>query len=262
MENLIAPLAVVAGCGLLLGILLAVAAALLKTKADETLETVLDLLPGANCGGCGFAGCEDYARALVNDEATTTACTVGGRELVVALSVLLGANDPDVSRKVAFVHCSGKLGNTEKSLIYQGVPTCKSLSVIGFDGQCYFGCLGLGDCVAHCEFGAIQLRDGVASVDAGKCVGCGKCAFYCPKNLITLHWAKNMPAVACRNTDKGSIVRTACRVGCIGCKLCEKACKYSAVTVRGNLARVDYEKCTGCLECIKVCRLGLIKTYY
>ena len=215
-------------------------------------------MPGANCGGCGFAGCTAYANAVVKGEASPSACVAGGAAAAQGIAKILGVDVDTRERRVAHVYCSG--GDlTARRFQYTGVQTCFAASrVANGPVECTFACLGFGDCVKACAFDAIRIENGHAFVDRDRCSGCGKCAATCPRKIIDLIPAAAPVAVDCSSRDRGAFVRSVCEAGCIGCMLCTKKCEHDAIHVADNLARIDYDKCIGCGECAKVCPRGII----
>jgi len=165
------------------------------------------------------------------------------------------------NRKVAFVKCNGKTDDVQRNYIYDGPRSCVSASQLATGGSktCSFSCIGHGSCQNACPFDAIKIVDGIAVIMSEKCTACGKCVSICPKNLIEIVPDKSKVRVLCNSKDKGSLVRAHCRAGCIGCLLCQKACPEGAVTVKDNIAHIDYEKCTGCLACAAKCPTKAIK---
>jgi len=250
----------VVAVGLVCAIMLTIASKVFFVPVDETAAALREVLPGANCGGCGFAGCDDYANTMAADRDTPcNKCPVGGASVAAKLAEILGVSAGDAEKQVAVVMCNGSCDNAKTLLDYKGPQTCKAASAL-FGGlkQCKFGCLGLGDCVAACNYDAIRVINGVAKVNRHACVACGMCAKACPKGLIRIAPEKNQVVVFCHNTDKGADVRKACDVGCIGCMKCEKTCKFDAVHVENNLASIDPEKCKNCGMCAKECPTGAI----
>ncbi|MDR1117137.1 MAG: RnfABCDGE type electron transport complex subunit B [Oscillospiraceae bacterium] len=244
--------------GLLFGIILAVASKLFEVKTDERLAEVLDSLPGANCGACGFAGCSAYAQAIIDGKAEANLCSVGGEESLARISGILGIETQKNTRIAAFVNCSGGI-NAARKFKYVGLPDCHAaMRVSGGPTECTSGCLGLGSCVKSCQFGAIKIRDGVAFVDHELCTGCLKCVNTCPKKIIRPVPYFADVNVACSSHERGSTLRRICNIGCIGCRICEKFCPHGAVKVVDNLAQIDYNKCTGCGECAVKCPRKLI----
>lgn len=244
--------------GIICGTVLVVASKLMAVREDEKYPKLRDCLPGANCGACGFAGCDGYARALCEKEGTPiNLCVPGGKSVADKLSTIMGVEPAEVKKLVAVVHCGGDCSKTEDKIIYQGIPSCKAAKTLyGGKGSCVYGCLGLGDCVHSCPQHAISLENGVARVDPELCIGCGICTHACPNHLISLEEDVKRVVVTCSNKDKGALTRKVCTNGCIGCKKCEKVCLLGAIKVIGNIAVVDYRKCRDCPDfavCVKNC---------
>lgn len=245
--------------GGLLGLALAFAAKAFAVEVDERQEKIVEILPGANCGGCGYAGCSAYAAAVTEGEAPANACAPGGSAAAAKIAGIMGIEDAgEAPRSVALVKCSG--GNkATKKFAYAGLTDC--LSAVGLRGgatECPSGCIGLGSCVAACPFGVITIEDGVARIDHERCSGCMACAASCPKSIIVKVPFEADITVACSSAEKGGILRSYCQIGCIGCKICEKNCPNEAIKVTGNLAEIDYEKCDSCGICAQKCPRKLI----
>jgi Na+-translocating ferredoxin:NAD+ oxidoreductase RNF subunit RnfB len=210
-------------------------------EVDPRITAVLEALPGANCGGCGFVGCGDYAEAVVVQNAAVNKCTVGGAGCAQAVAAIMGVEVTDTLPYRPVVHCGAhthdKLGRHE----YRGEATCAAANLVNGVQGCIFGCLGMGDCQRACKYDAIHVVDGLSTVDYQKCVGCGACAAVCPRNIITMTPFKyeRMMAILCSNKDFGKAVKDVCKVGCIGCKACAKAC--SLFQVSDNLSSINYE---------------------
>lgn len=257
MEILLAILAL-GLLGLLFGAILAVASKVFEVERNELLEPVLESLPGANCGACGFAGCSACAQAIIDGQASPNVCPVGGEESTEKIASLLGLEMSKNTRLSAFVNCSGGV-NAIKKYQYLGITDCHAaMRIAGGPTECAFGCIGLGSCVSSCPFGALSIKNGVAVVAHDKCTGCLKCVSTCPKNVIhPVPYFADIN-VACSSHDRGGTLRKMCNIGCLGCKICEKTCKYDAIHVDDNLAVIDYEKCTGCGECAMKCPRNLI----
>lgn len=236
-----------------------------KVYEDPRIDEVEKALPGANCGGCGFAGCRAFGEACVKaDNLADLNCPVGGNDTMASVASILGLEAVKKDPRVAYIRCNGTCDHRPKTSRYDGATTCAiAASVYSGESDCQFGCLGYGDCYDVCEFGAIDLRAnlGVPLILDDACVACGACVEACPKNLIELRkrFPKNRKVVvACRNEDKGGIARKACSVACIGCSKCEKECAYDAITIKNNLAFIDSDKCKLCRKCVPVCPTNAI----
>lgn len=255
---------VVVAVGLIAAIMLSVASKVFFVPVNEKVAEVRAALPGANCGGCGYAGCDDYAKAIAEvPDTPVNKCPVGGPAVAAKLAEIMGVANEAAEKKVAVVMCAGNDHVSKKLLSYTGGPgTCSAAkNLFGGTKECQYGCLGLGDCVSACQYDSIRVIDGVARVDRNACVACGACAKACPQALIRISPAKNMVICQCHSTDKGAATRKICSVGCIGCKMCEKACKFDAVHVTDNLAFIDPAKCVNCGMCAKACPTGAIKNF-
>lgn len=229
-------------------------------KEDETAVAIRACLPGANCGACGYTGCDGYAKALAEgSESKTNLCVPGGDKTAKAIADILGVEAEDVVEKVAYVACNGNCSATERKYDYRGVESCLAANLLySGDKTCTYACLGHGDCVRVCPQDAISIVDGVAKVDAQKCIGCGMCVRECPNHIIKLVNDTVRVVVQCSNHDKGAVTRKICSNGCIGCMKCQKACPTGAVKVENNLATIDYSLCTGCGTCDDVCPVHCI----
>ena len=254
------PVLIVCVVGIVAGVLLTVAAKIMFVPVDERVEQLTEALPGANCGGCGYAGCSDYASAIVESGADVNLCPVGGPSVTSALAAIMGVDAGSTEGEYAVVMCGGYDNKTDKIFDYQGIPTCKAVkSLYGGAGACGHGCLGYGDCVEACQYDAISIVDGVAVVDRTRCTGCGMCAKQCPNHLIEIVPATARAFVGCSSCDKGAYTRKVCKVGCIGCKKCERTCPNGAAKVVNNLATIDVNLCVNCGECAKQCPTGAIQ---
>lgn len=259
MEILTA-LLVVAVVGLIAGVLLAVASHFFAVPENETVKAVRECLPGANCGACGFAGCDAYAEAVANGKAEANACIPGGADVAAQLSEILGVSVSAGAKKVAFVNCTGDCNAVNSTVIYDGMQNCSAAKMIyGGPSSCKFGCIGCGDCMNACPVDAILICEDLARIDPKTCIGCGKCVKTCPKGVISLVPQNIAAAVACSNTEKGAVARKNCKNACIGCKKCEKICPEGAIKVVDNLAVIDYEKCADCGICTAQCPTGCLK---
>ena len=260
MTEILIAVALVAGVGLFCGILLAVASKVMAVKVDETVLKLRDALPGANCGACGYTGCDGYAEALAKGEAKTNLCVPGADVVAKKVAAILGKEAEDVVEMVAFVNCNGHCAAAKKRHHYEGIQSCAAAEMLyAGDDVCLFSCHGYGDCAAVCPEDAICLADGIARVDVTKCIGCGLCARTCPNHLITLFPDVEKTVVMCSSHEKGADVRRACTNGCIACGKCEKTCPVGAIKVVDNLATIDYDKCDGCGACSAVCPVKCIK---
>ena len=252
---------IVAGVGLVVGLVLAFASAVMSVPVDEKVQSIEEALPGANCGACGYSGCSGYAKALASGEAKNGGCAPGGNECAKKIAQILGEEAGDIEKKVAVVNCMGIFDNTEDKVVYQGLESCAGAKLLGAKGMCSFGCLGLGDCALVCSFDAITICNGVAKVDANLCGGCGVCAKACPQKIISVVPQKEQMIVRCSNSDKGAQAGKVCKVACIGCKKCEKVCEAGAVKVTNFKATIDPQKCTGCGLCKEACPRGTITLF-
>lgn len=260
MNPILIAVLVVAGIGAACGVVLVVASKFFAVEEDETFTNIRECLPGANCGACGYAGCDGYAKALAEEQGIkANLCIPGGDTTSKKIAEILGVAFEDVVEQVAVIHCYGDCEHTSNKMDYVGIKSCAAASMMyGGRGKCVFGCLGFGDCVVACPQNAICIENGIAHIDTRKCIGCGLCAKACPRGLIEIMDDVERVLVTCNNTEKGAIVRNKCSNGCIGCKKCEKNCEAGAIKVENNLARIDYEKCTDCGECAKNCPVGCI----
>lgn len=255
MTEILLPVAILAGIGLVFAVLLGVAANIFEVKQNPNVEAVLHVLPGVNCGGCGYASCESYAKAVALSGEAVTLCTVGGQEVADNVGDIMGVQVHAQEVMVAYVKCNGDCEKSKDKYEYHGIMDCVSASALPGGGakSCTYGCLGLGTCVKVCDFDAIVIKDGIAIIDENKCTNCGACIKACPKNLIESVPLNSRVRVACNSYDSARDAMQNCQVGCIACKKCEKACEYDAIHVNNNLAKIDYDKCTQCNACVEVC---------
>ena len=268
MVEILIAIGILAGLGLVFGLVLAAASKVFYVETDPRLDALNDCLPGANCGGCGYAGCGAYAEAVLAGEAPIGACASGGNECAQAMAAIMGVKAGEVKRKVAFVRCSGyrKVDDSGKELgaktkaQYEGFKDCYAASKVGGNGpiSCKYGCLGFGTCVKACKYDAIRIVDGVAKVDSEKCVGCLACVRTCPRKVIDAVDYDKEVFIPCASHAKGAVTVRGCSQGCIGCGLCVKICPEQAISVDKNLAVIDYSKCTNCGLCTTVCPRHLI----
>lgn len=265
-STLLYTILILSGLGALLAIILYVVAQKFKVFEDPLIDQVQQVLPGANCGGCGSAGCHAFAESCVKAESLDGRfCPVGGNQVMAKVAEVLGKTVAQQEPRVAVLRCAGTCEVRGKSSVYDGLSTCAAEAALyGGDSTCAYGCLGLGDCAAACSFGAISVDPalGIAVVDEEKCTSCGSCVKACPKGLLELRpkGPKNRRVyVACSNKDKGFLAKKACKAACIGCCACVKACPFEAVTVTDFLAYIDPAKCRMCRKCVAVCPSGGIK---
>ncbi|NLT98339.1 MAG: RnfABCDGE type electron transport complex subunit B [Christensenellaceae bacterium] len=260
LDAILWPLIALGGIGLVLGLGLAIASKIFEVKVDPKVEQVRELLPGANCGGCGFPGCDGFAKAVAAGEREAGACVALSCDNLAAIGALLGVDTTPSEPKVARVRCHGDSENCISKYTYTGIHDCRAAAMLaGGPSACAFGCVGLLTCGKACPFGAIYLSDkGIAAVDESLCTGCGRCEAICPKHVITVMPKSRRVFVACRTNEKGKAAAAICKAGCIACGLCAKKCPEGAITMKDNLPVIDYEKCTGCGVCVSVCPKGSI----
>ena len=253
VNSLLTVVLIAAVISVVFALLIVLVSRLTKVKTDEKAEKIQEFLSGANCGGCGFAGCADFAKALAEGRADVSDCGPTSTENKEKIAAVLGQSFSGAQPKTAFVHCSGGKDCADR-FFYFGNTGCKEKCAAGGGNKaCAFGCLGDGTCAAVCEFGAIKIINGVAAVDGAKCTACGRCVAACPKGLIELLPEKIKIYVACSSLCKGKDVLSACKNGCIGCGICAKFCPENAIEMADNLPKIDYTKCTGCLTCVAKC---------
>ena len=241
--------------GFLFGGLLALAGQKFAVEEDPRIEEISELLSGANCGACGYAGCRGFAEAVVEGGADASGCPVNSGEVDAQIGDILGLELSDKEPMVARVYCQGSCEVAEDKSTYQGIQTCAAAAAVSGGGhkKCANGCLGLGSCSAVCPFDAITMVQGLAVIDPQLCTGCGKCVAACPKSLIEMAPRSSEVHVLCKNTDRGASVRKYCKLGCIACRACVKVCPVDAITVKDNLASIDYDLCTSCGACVEKC---------
>ena len=268
MEILIA-IGILGGLGLIFGLVLAIASKVFYVETDPRLDQLNECLPGANCGGCGYAGCGGYAEAVLKGEAPIGKCASGGDECAARMAEIMGVKAEKVARRVAMVRCSGykrrdaegrPIGLMEKGN-YEGAMDCLAATKVAGRGHtiCKYGCLGFGNCVKACQYDAIKVVDGVARVDFDKCVGCMSCAAACPRGIIAAVDYGEHIVISCSSHAKGNVTTRGCTLGCIGCGLCKKICPKGAITIDRNLAVIDYSKCDNCGLCVSVCPKKMIR---
>lgn len=231
----------------------------LKIEEDEQLKKILATLPGLNCGGCGFASCEEFAKKILEGEAPLDICKVGGEKTKKELEALVGKKEAMKKDTVkARLKCNAKSFQKTKTADYCGLKNCLAAGALGTSGfACFDGCLGFGDCVGVCPVSAITMVEGRPQVELNKCIGCGLCVKSCPRNLFDLvplkEGSKELVVVGCNCTQKGVVTVRICKTGCIACGKCVKACPVNAITLENNLASINPAICTACGKCIESC---------
>lgn len=259
--SMIIALILLPAIGLVAGIGLGIAAHFMAVKENEKAKAIREVLPGANCGACGFSGCSGYAEALATSpNIKVTLCTVGGDAVAQEIGSILGVTAEKMTPMCAVVRCAGSVDASEKKAEYSGIQSCRAAAMLYNGGNaCRFGCIGLGDCAAVCDQNAVSIRRGVAVIDAEKCKACGKCVTACPKQVIAVIPKGSVPYVACRNSDKAPETKKVCSAGCLGCRMCSKVCEADAIAFEGGRAVIDSAKCIGCGKCAEACKFGVIK---
>ena len=239
---------------------LGIAAKKFAVDVDPKVEEINEVLPQANCGGCGFAGCVNYAEAVAKGDVSPDKCVAGGDDITLKIASIIGVKAEAGVRKIAYVKCSGTRDVCENKFDYSGFKDCIGAQLIGggYKG-CTFGCLRLGTCESVCPFDAIKVEeDGLPSVNEDKCTGCGNCVKACPRNVLELVDIDKKVRIFCNSGDKGAAVRKVCKAGCIACGKCERVCPVNAVNVINNLAVIDRDKCINCGLCVTVCPQNVI----
>lgn len=257
--NLLTPLkavGVVAVVAVFLGFIIVLVSKVFAVEVNESQEEINNLLPGVNCGGCGYSGCSGYAEALASGaDSNLSKCTAGGQETVEALAAYFGQTPGVFVPKVAVVHCQGSCENIRVTYEYTGSVNCQTASeLFGGPGSCQYGCMGFGDCVRACEYDAIHVDNGLAHVDPNKCIACGACVKACPRKLISIQPKyQDLFTVRCSNPLPGKDVREVCKIGCIGCTACVRNCPVEAIHMEEKLAVIDPDICINCGKCASIC---------
>lgn len=261
MSSIIVATLAVAVIGMLIGILLVTVDKKFKVEVDEKQVAIRECLPGNNCGGCGYAGCDALASAIANQEAPVNACPVGGDPCPQKRSAVCSVFRWKKQKKSPLMSNAPATAKMQQpDAVTSASTTALPLPAAGLSPwTCDYGCIGFGTCASACPFGAITVNQGVASVDRSKCKACGKCVAACPRHLIELVPESAVYAVRCSSHDRGAAVKKVCKAGCLACKLCEKQCESGAITVENNVAHIDYEKCTKCGKCAEKCPAGVIR---
>ncbi len=243
MNVLLITTAVITGIGLVCGVALAFIAKKFGVDEDPTVTEIEQQLPGANCGGCGYAGCTAYAKAIVEAGAPINKCGPGGADTVMRIGEIMGVSAEAPEPVMAFIKCGGDRRESKRQSQYNGIADCASASLVaGGWKECQYGCLGYGSCARVCNYGAISIKNGLAVVNPALCVGCGMCVNSCPRNLIVMVPVSHRIHVRCSSPNKGPVVRKICDVGCIGCTICVKTEGGVSMEMKGSLAQVNYEK--------------------
>ena len=265
MKVLILTIAVITVLGFVLAVVLFLVAKKFRVEEDPRIDEVEKVMPGANCGGCGFAGCRAFAESAVKaPDLDSHFCPVGGNDVMAKVAAILGFEVKAKDPMVAVVRCNGTCANRPKVNEYDGFATCKvKATLYSGDTACAYGCLGCGDCVQACQFGALRMNagTGLPEVDETKCTACGACVKACPKAIIELRnqGPRGMREyVSCVNRDKGPAAKKACSAACIGCGICVKTCTHDAIVLENNVAYIDFSKCKLCRECEAMCPTGAI----
>lgn len=248
--SIIAAILVISILGLLLGLGLAIADKKLAVEKDAKLVEMEGIMPGANCGGCGYAGCAAYAAAVTSGEAEIGLCSPGGNALAAKMGEIMGVSVESKERMVAFVHCNGNSEVTKEAFKYQGIQDCAAAYIVqAGPNACKEGCIHLGSCMSVCPAGAIYRDEkNMIKVNPDKCIGCKKCTTVCPTGVIKMIPASATMVVACNNHEMGAKVKKNCQVGCIGCKICQNKFPSSGCVVENFLSKIDYSKDTSDLE--------------
>lgn len=253
---------VIGGLGLVFGLLLSVANKIFEVPSDPKRDAVRGCLPGANCGACGYPGCDGLADAIVAGTAPISACPVGGSAVADQISEIMGTEKtPEQVKNVATVVCQGTVDRCKTKFPYHGIQDCVSASLVN-DGNraCKYACLGLGTCVSACQFDAIHIDEHskIAVIDPDKCQSCGACITACPKSVLSLQPETVPVRLLCRAAEEGEVVSDNCKIGCVGCEICAGACKFGALTIENHLPVFDWSKCVSCMMCAEACPTGAL----
>ena len=243
-----------AGLGIIASLGLGLAARVFAVRVDPRLEKLFEIIPNVNCGGCGYPGCSAFCEGLLKGEAEINDCVVGDAELSRQIASILGVDYAAAEKRVATIRCQGMFSKATYKYDYKGVATCRANQMVdGGHKECTYGCLGFGDCLRACPFGAMELVDGLSRVNEDLCTACGNCVRACPRHIIEIHPTVKKVMVLCCSHDKGGVVRKICTVGCIGCKKCVKTCPFEAIDFENFKSTIDWVRCTNCGLCATVC---------
>lgn len=252
--DMLIPAIILGSMGIVFGAFLTYFSIKFKTDVNPLVEHIYELMPNANCGACGLAGCSAFAEALAEGKIEPSRCVMLSEENLQKICSLLGIETAARERQIARVLCSGGK-NAKRRFEYRTIPTCNALNgIFNTNLECSYGCLGMGDCVEVCPVNAISMdENNLPSIDTELCIGCGKCVSVCPKNIIKLVPADKNIYIACSSHDRGPVVVKVCKTGCIGCGKCVKVCPQQAITMENNLPVIDYSKCDNCGRCVEEC---------
>lgn len=260
MTELLTPIIILSSIGIISGLVLGIASVLMAVPVDERVEKIKTILPGANCGACGYPGCDGFAHALMKQEVPINGCPPGGEAVVHALAEVLEIDSVKMTQQIAVVHCYCDDLIRMGKLNYEGINTCTYASqIFGGPTACYYACQGFGDCIEVCAYNAIRIEDGLAVIDRDLCMGCTLCVTACPKNILKMAPKIGKAIIHCSSIDWGPGVQGVCPIGCVACNRCVKVCTMGAITIEHYLARVDYEICNGCGACVEVCPKKIIR---
>ncbi|MCH5321276.1 MAG: RnfABCDGE type electron transport complex subunit B [Eubacterium sp.] len=263
VNEIIIAVAALSVLGIIIGLVLSIAEKVFHVEVDEREVAVREALPGSNCGGCGYAGCDSLAKAIANGDAPVSACPVGGMTVAQQIAEIMGQEVGDMEKMVAYVKCDGSYEKRETDYNYFGIDSCVYAAKMPGSSpySCKFGCLGFGSCAKVCDQRAIRIIDRKAVVDESLCIACGKCLRVCPHDLIEIVPANSKHRVQCSSLARGKDVRNSCTAGCIACGLCWKNCPEDAIVFENNIAKIDYSKCTQCGTCVDKCPRKIIKIH-
>ena len=255
---------ILSGIGIVFGVVLGISAKKFYVEEDPRVEELRSCLGGANCGACGFAGCDAFAKALIEGQACPEDCTAASADNLEKIGQIMQVEVSEREPRVARVLCQGAFSVSKKRYDYEGYSSCRAVAqMAGGNKQCHYACIGLGDCAKKCAFDAIDIVDGVAIINADKCTACGECVLECPRHVIELIPKECNVTVRCSNHERAKIAKDACMRACIACGRCAKACPQEAITIENYLAHIDPHKCNNCGECVPVCPSNciVVQTY-